>query len=153
MGSGQPFDEVAKRRFLNYIESGDSIASAAKQLGFTPATARKHIKADREFAQAIADAVQAGDGEIQRKLRRAILEDDGNISGMFRWLERRQPHEWGDNKTIQHQHVGPGGGPIQVAVASTDSLRELLGDENYREKMLGVVRDIPMIEATATENE
>ena len=31
-------------------------------------------------------------------------------------------------------------------------LRELLGDPEYRDKMLSVVNDLPMIEATATED-
>lgn len=152
MGSGQPFDEQAKRRLLFALKDGDSLNHAAIECGFSVQTVRKHIKADPEFAQEVADAVGYADGKMQRHLYKTIMAED-SISGMFRWLESRQPHEFGQKKLVVNQHVGPGGGPIQVAVASTDSLRELLSDDNYRDKMLAMVHDLPMIDTTARELE
>lgn len=152
MASGIPFDKVQKRRIANMIEQGSTIAHAAKAIGFTPTTVNRHLREDPEFAQMIADAIQSGDGEIQAKLRSTILEEE-SISGMFRWLERRQPAEWGERKLVVNQHVGPGGGPVQVAMATTDQLRELLSDPEHRDKMLDTIRQLPMIEATASESD
>ena len=149
---GIPFDDVQKQRVLGMIRNGATLAYAASQCGFSPATVRKHIREDREFAQAVTDAVQVGDGEIQMKLRKEILEQK-SIGGMFKWMERREPGDWGEKKLVVNQHVGPGGGPIQHAIATTDQLRELLSDPEYRDKTLAMVRDLPMIEATATEDD
>ncbi len=104
------------------------------------------------FAQESPDAVNYGDGEIQVTLREVLIREE-NVPGMFRWLESRQAQDFGQKKLVVNQHVGPGGGPIQVAVATTDQLRELLGDPDYREKMLAVVNELPMIETTATERD
>lgn len=152
MASGIPFDAQAKHRIVLALQNGDSLTHAALECGFSTQTIRKHLKDDAEFAQAVADAAGYADGKMQSHLYKTILAED-SISGMFRWLESRQPQDFGQKKLVVNQHVGPGGGPVQIAVASTDSLRELLSDDDYRDKMLSVVKELPMIEATATEDD
>jgi hypothetical protein len=151
MATGVPFDDVAKKRVLVALKSGSSLAVASAKAGFSPSTVRKHLQADPEFANAVADHRAQVNGEVEDMVLRRIMEDE-NISAGFEWLKRRDPYEFGDRKIITNQHVGPGGGPVQIAVATTDQLRELLGDPDSRAQMLDVVRQLPMIEATATEH-
>lgn len=150
MGMGAAFDDQAKRRVLLSLEAGHPLAVAAEKAGYTVSTVRKHIRLDPDFAQAVTDAVDTVDGRMEKNLHDWIVEQE-SIGGALKWLERRQARSWGEQKLVVNQHVGPGGGPIQIAVASTETMRELLSDENYRDKMLELVRDIPMIEATASE--
>ncbi len=150
MAKGLPFDETQKQRLLNELAQGSSLVYAAASIGVAISTVKRHAKDDPAFAVAINEAAQTADGKMQRRLYDEIL-DQKSINGMFRWLESRQSYEWGQRKLIVNEHVGPGGGPIQVAVASTDSLRELLTDPDYHQKMMSVVKELPMIEATATE--
>jgi len=121
------FDTEARLRVIQKMRTGGNLTLAAEEAGLPVATVR------------------------QATLREVLIRDE-NVPGMFRWLESRQAQEFGQKKLVVNQHVGPGGGPIQVAVATTDQLRELLGDPEYRDKMLSVVNDLPMIEATATED-
>lgn len=145
------FDTEARLRVIQKMRTGGNLTLAAEAAGFSVATVKRHMKEDPAFAQEITDAINYGDGEMQATLREVLIRDE-NVPGMFRWLESRQAQEFGQKKLVVNQHVGPGGGPIQVAVATTDQLRELLGDPEYRDKMLSVVNDLPMIEATATED-
>ena len=145
------FDTEARLRVIQKMRTGGNLTIAAEAAGFSVATVKRHMKEDPAFAQEITDAINYGDGEMQVTLREVLIREE-NVPGMFRWLESRQAQDFGQKKLVVNQHVGPGGGPIQVAVATTDQLRELLGDPDYRDKMLAVVNDLPMIEATATED-
>jgi hypothetical protein len=152
MATGVPFDEVAKRRIIAQMAEGSSLAYASESSGFSVSTVRRHMRENPEFAQAVTDAVQRADGKVQKKLYDTILEEK-SIPGMFRWLEARQAAEFGQKKLVVNQHVGPGGGPVQVAIATTDQLRELISDPETRAQMLDTVRQLPMIEATAREHD
>ena len=150
MHVGVAFDEQAKRRVVLALGSGVPLAVAAERSGFSVSTVRRHMRLDPEFAQNVADAVDVVDGNMEKNLHDWIVDQE-SIGGALKWLERRQARTWGEQKLVVNQHVGPGGGPIQVAIASTDTLRELLSDDNYRDRMLELVRDVPMIEATGSE--
>lgn len=154
MGSGIPFDAQAKRRIIASLKRGRSLAYAAAECGFTTQTVKRHIANDREFEHEVYDAIQYADGKVQATFYDKMLDPEApNLKAMQWWLETRQPAEFGQKKLIVNQHVGPGGGPIQVAVASTESLRELLTGEDTREKMLALTKSLPVIEASASEHE
>ena len=131
------FDTAAKSQFIeNLMETGEP-ALAAKACGFTLATCQKHARDDEEFARAGFEALQAYRATISAEIhRRAIdgVEEPIFQGGMevgskrkysdallLAHAKRHMPNEYGDKKTITHEHV-----QALDAASLTPESRELL---------------------------
>ena len=90
------------------------------------------------------------DARVQEVAYDAAVSGD-DMASTWRWLERRQRHDWADTKNVQHTVSGPGGGPVLIGAVVGQALREVLTDPSTRAEALAMARDIPAIEATATE--
>jgi hypothetical protein len=146
-----PFDVNAKRRYTELIRRGRPPALAAEDLGFSFGTIRKHMREDRDFADGVEAAALVLAEEVEQVYFDIAVE--GNDPNTTRdWLRNRLPQRWRDTgKVIQHQLTGAGGGPIQIAAASTDALRAVLADPESRQEALAFAREMPAIEAEAHE--
>lgn len=146
-----PFDAQAKARYVALLDRGRMPRLAAEDIGFAWSTVQKHLKEDREFATACHDASMRLDEHVEEVLLDLAL--DGNLGAITKWFQGRQPGKYVE--TQRPGQGGSGGGSIQIAVVSTDTLRQMLTGEQ-RGDMLELVKEIPAIapiETTGTEAE
>lgn len=144
------FGEKEKRRYVSIVSSGRPPALAAEDVGVTWATVRKHLREDPEFGAEVEQATLIVDARVQEVAYDAAVSGD-DMASTWKWLERRQRHEWADTKNVQHTVSGPGGGPVMLGAVVGQALREVLTAPETRESALALAREIPAIEATATE--
>lgn len=136
-----PFDADAKAAYVRRIAQGRPPLSAAEDIGFTWPTIRRHLQDDPEFAEACQIAEMRATEPVEETLMDLALE--GNIVAIKEVLHNRRPDRWQDRKVVQNQHVGPGGGPIQVV--TMEVLREALTEGDTREAMLELLHTVPAI--------
>lgn len=140
-----PFDDQAKRRYIRVLEQGRPRKLAAADLGFSWNTVAKHLREDPEFREQFNDAL---DRRIERIEEVGLeLAEDGHFGAIKFMLERLSREKYGDPTK------GQGGGPTsvtQVAIVTTDALRELLSGDD-RDQALGFVNDLPVLEAEVVD--
>ena len=143
------FDVEAKERFLVAISRGTPPAPAAERLGFTFGTVKQHLKTDTEFAEGYEHAGLIRDERVEEAMYDLATEGQ-HLGAMKEWLHNRQADRWKD----QTKQLGPGQGggstTVNIGVVTTDALRELVSGEN-RAEALDLLKQVPAIEATATE--
>lgn len=144
------FGPTEKQRFINLISTGRPPALAAEDVGVTWATVRKHLREDPEFGAQVEQATLIVDSRVQEVAYDAAVSGD-DMASTWKWLERRQRSEWADTKNVQHTVSGPGGGPVMLGAVVGQALREVLTDPETRTEALALARQLPAIEATATE--
>lgn len=142
-----PFDEKAKAAYLRRIEEGRMPRSAAADIGFSWSTIQRHLRDDQEFATAYDDAVAR---RIER-IEEVVLEqaEDGHFGSQKFVLERLRSDQWGDKSKM----VGSGSSGqsiTNVAIVTTDALRELLSGEQAAEA-LQTVTALPVIDAEVVD--
>lgn len=148
----RPFDALVKKRYVALLDRGRLPRLAAEDVGFAWSTVQKHLKEDREFATACHDASMRLDEHVESVVLDLAL--DGNLAAAKMWFQGRQPGKYVEAQRPGQGGVG-GGQAIQIAVVSTDALRQMLTGEQ-RGDMLELVKEIPAIapiETTGTEAE
>ena len=111
----QQNEQLRRSAFLTAIASGTPPLHAAIEVDWSPAQMRAAL-ADKDFAQAVADATDRRDEIIERKLFR--LAKKGNMPAIQFWLLNRRPERWADVKRIEKHSTH------QVSVAVIDATRE-----------------------------
>ena len=144
------FGEKEKRRYVSIVSTGRPPALAAEDVGVTWATVRKHLREDPEFGADVEQATLIVDARVQEVAYDAAVSGD-DMASTWKWLERRQRHEWADTKNVQHTVSGPGGGPVMVGALVGEALRGVLVAPDTRESALQLARSVPIIEAEARE--
>lgn len=127
----KPVDKDAKaarkKRILDAIAQGASIARAAEAGGICRQNLWAWRQADPEFDRAVKEAVETGTDRIEDEaLRRAVegvrkpVFQRGNVVGHVQeysdrlleiLLRSRRPEKY--RERYDHSHSGPDGGPIQ----------------------------------------
>lgn len=144
------FGATEKQRFVNLISTGRPPALAAEDVGVTWQTVRKHLREDPEFGAQVEQATLIVDSRVQEVAYDAAVSGD-DMASTWKWLERRQRHEWADTKNVQHTVSGPGGGPVMVGALVGEALRGVLVAPETRDSALQLARSVPIIEAEARE--
>lgn len=144
------FGHTEKKRYAKLLASGRPPALCAEDVGVTWPTVRKHLREDPEFAAECEQAVLVVDARVQEVAYDAAVSGD-DMASTWKWLERRQRHEWADTKNVQHTVSGPGGGPVLVGAVVGEALRGVLIDPETRASALQLARSVPIIEAEARE--
>jgi predicted transcriptional regulator len=145
------FGPTEKQRFVNLTSTGRPPALAAEDVGVTWATVRKHLREDPEFGAQVEQATLIVDSRVQEVAYDAAVSGD-DMASTWKWLERRQRHEWADTKNVQHTVSGPGGGPVMVGALVGEALRGVLVAPDTRDSALQLARSVPIIEAEARES-
>lgn len=146
----KPFDETAKRRFVELSKRGRPPALAAEDIGFTWATIRKHLGTDPDFAAEVEQAVMVVDSRVQETAYDLAVSGDHPAS-TWKWLEARRRSEFGTTTNVQHTITGPGGGPVQLAAVTVEAFRGVLIDPETRQAALAMASEVPIIEVQGTE--
>lgn len=147
MPKGAEFDAGAKARYIQLIRRGRPPRLAAEDIGFTYATVRKHAGLDPDFAEAMVEAGYASIEPVEEVLRDKALEGDMSAIKMV-LTNVGEPGRWLDKRVVQQQITGPGGGPIQIAVAA--EIRAVLTDPDTRHAAIETLcREVPMLTAEA----
>lgn len=148
MASGEPFDDTAKDRYLTLIERGRMPRCAAQDIGFAWSTIKKHLQSDQTFATRYEDAV----GRRIERIEEVVFDqaEDGHFGSQRLILERLKADQWADKSKGLAGGSQGGTSVTQVAIVTTDALRELLSGENAAEA-LATVSALPVIETTGRD--
>lgn len=135
------FSQQHKRRYIALIDRGRMPRLAAEDIGFSWSTIQRHLRDDPDFRQACEEASLRLDEHVEEVLLDKAL--DGDMGAIKMWFQGRQPGKYQESRQVQV--TGPGGGPIQLATASTEGLRTMLTSPESRTAMLELVREIPAV--------
>lgn len=149
--NGKTFDATAKKRYCLLIARGRRPASAAHDIGFSLATIKSHLKRDESFAELYTSSAMLANERVEEVLYDKAT--DGDLGAIKEWLHNRAPDEWKDQKVIQNQISGPGGGPVQIVRSSVLALREVLMGDDTRVAGLVMVDDIPALGPEVVDDE
>lgn len=116
------FDDNKKKNYLEHISNGHTRGYAATLVGVHRSTIADHMKADKEFAQAVSDAESDAIGKVVNALHEAATS--GNITAIQVFLYNRDPVNWKDKRNIQLG--GLDGGPVKVDVDAKGKLLQIL---------------------------
>ena len=124
------FDSIKKAKYLDNISNGHTRGYAATLVGIHRQTVAAHMKADKEFAEAISGA----EGDAIAKVENALYEaaTSGNVTAIQVFLYNRDPKRWSDKRNIQL--AGEGGGPIKVDIDGKGKLIQILNRLSQRSK-------------------
>lgn len=145
---GNAFGPREKARFVELVQRGRRPRTAAEDVGFTWQTVRNHLRSDPAFAEAFQEAGDLASERVEEVVY--DLATEGSLAAAKFWLTNRT-RDWVDS-TKQVQVTGAGGGPIELAVGSTEMWRNLLQDPEARTEALAFAREVPAIEATGRES-
>lgn len=141
MGYGVPFDAQAKARFVAVLKKRHGRQSAAAEVGVTWATVKKHLKEDMAFLNAVEEAEGLRIEAIETTLYDMALDE--NLGAIKEVLHNEAGHKWRDQQVLRHEHSGVGGGPIQIAQATTHALVAILTDGSVRANALELASGMP----------
>jgi hypothetical protein len=105
-------DDTKKTAYLEHISNGHTRGYAATLVGLHRTTILRHMKDDKDFAQAVTEAEADAIGKIENALFEAA--QSGNVTAIQVFLYNRDPKRWSDKRNVQL--AGEGGGPIKVEV-------------------------------------
>lgn len=92
MGRRLIFTPLKKGRFIQLIETGNTVGSVCKVLNITAATYRHHRTTDKEFAEQVDLAKLARDELVEDALYLSALS--GNVNAQIFYLCNRRPDRW-----------------------------------------------------------
>ena len=116
------FDTIKKTSYLEHISNGHTRGYAATLVGVSRMTVTTHMKADKEFAEAVSDAELDAIGKVVNALHEAATS--GNVTAIQVFLYNRDPVNWKDKRNIQLG--GLDGGPVKVEVDAKGKLISIL---------------------------
>jgi len=123
------FDDIKKKAYLDHISNGHTRGHAATLIGMHRSTIVDHMKADKEFAEAVSDAELDAIGKVVNALHEAAVR--GNVTAIQVFLYNRDPVNWKDKRNIQLG--GLDGGPVKVEHDAKGKLLEILNRLALRE--------------------
>jgi transposase-like protein len=89
-----------KRRFLEALREGATVAAAARAAGVSRMTAYRERARNPDFAAAWDDAIEDGTDELEEEVPRRAL--DGNDRLLMFPLEARRPEKYRDRRHVRH---------------------------------------------------
>lgn len=124
------FDDIKKAKYLQHISNGHTRGYAATLVGVHRSTIVDHMKANKEFAEAVSEAETDAIAKIENALYEAAVS--GNVTAIQVFLYNRDPKRWSDRRNIQL--AGEGGGPIKVDIDGKGKLLQILNRLSQRVK-------------------
>lgn len=121
------FDTEAKEAYLSLIREGFMRFEAARRLGFTLSTVKKHYAADPEFKEALDEAQLEATEPVEKVLYDAALNKEP--WAVTKWLTKRDKDRWGEepaevNIKVNHE-LGPGLAAVQILILELEKRRAL----------------------------
>jgi len=103
------FDETKQREYIRQItENKLGRIAAARAVGVDASTARRHVAADKKFAEAVSLAEMAAEGEKIEDVEDALYQAaiGGNVTAIQVFLYNRAADRWSDRRNLQ-LHMPP----------------------------------------------
>ena len=140
--------EAEKMEVCVTVAKGRGVAHALSVLGRFMDDLDVALREDPEFAREYQMALTLRDEEIENALHKKARK--GNVTAMKFYLTNRRPDQWSDTRTTRH--VGPSGGPIEVA-AVVAGLRDVLTAKETRDDAIAwIERDSDIVEAELVDS-
>lgn len=124
--------EEQKIDLCGIVANGRGAAYALTCVTATFEDLRAAIDEDPLFATNYDMALRLRDEQIEYALHERAKT--GNVPAIRFWLSNRRGEEWSEDRTVRH--VGPAGGPIEIAQTTVIALRELLTQDDMREQAI-----------------
>lgn len=147
-----------RAKFLQALESGASVAKAAKAAGWSRRSAYNYRSSEEGFFKEWDDAVEAGTDLLEDEAQRRAVEgvkkpvyQGGKRVGYVQeysdtllifMMKGRRPEKYRERATVEH--TGEGGGPVQISSPALDQAAQELNQ--WRDGMLKMV-EAKMVEA------
>ncbi len=129
MATPGKFDAKVREQFLELLEDGETVRTAAALCGVTHQTVAYHANNNEEFRVKKEIAMRKADSEVVGKFWEQVQE--GNWSAIKYWLSNRLPEEFIERK--RQEMTGKNGEPIK-------SEQEISFDEGQADKFIRAVQ-------------
>lgn len=136
------FNEAAQEEYLTLIRAGHGRHWSARHVGIGPRTVQRLVKADREFAAAVALAEEEASEPVEAKLYEQA--EAGEPWAVKMWLERRMQARWGAVPSVVKvegevtHEVGPGLARVAQLAAQLEERRAALEEAGVSAPVLDV---------------
>lgn len=126
MPAGRPskYRETYCNELITHMSTGASLTSFAAEIGVCRDTISEWGKEHPEFSAAVKKGKAKCAAWWEKQNRSVATEGGGpgSATACIFGLKNMAPDDWSDKQ--QHEHSGPGGGPLSIAVTFVDAHRD-----------------------------
>lgn len=114
VGRPSKYKKVYRKRIIEHMQEGASIASFAASISVARSTINEWAEQHEEFSEALKAAKAKCASWWEEKLRIIAMEggETGQATAVIFGLKNMASEDWRDKH--DHEHTGPGGGPLQT---------------------------------------